>query len=259
MLAPDEEAALLAEHMAAATAVHRAILEETIESGESGRMTESGRTACATVENVRPPLARYPRAVLLESCPPVQAAGLWHTHPAGDELRQPSHSLPDWANVVFGPYDVSVVTGTQSAQAVTAAGDEAAMRAAFQEAIGLEAETKRAVIDGLVRGHIDHDEAVQAVEWALSPLVQRWPLSFPDLEARADGLAPAPPELGLRTATACQAAEDAVSPDVAGIRRQVREASDAGRMVVSRVAAEGFNESIGIIAGTIVSRWLFDR
>lgn len=259
-LVPSEEARLLAEHMAGATDVHRTILEETIESGERGQLRESGRTACSSVNDIRGPIQRFPRAVLLEECPPVQAAGIWHTHPAGGELRSPRHSLPDWANVVFGAYDVSIVTGTRSMQVLTAAADPEAMHAAFQDVLGVEATTKADLVDALVAGRIpDHTTAVQQVEARLSPLVQRRPLSFPDLEARMGAGAPTAPGAGGQTASqGCAAYQQAISPDAAGLRRQAREAGDAASMVTRRIAAEGFNEAIGIVAGTIVSRWLFN-
>lgn len=258
MIAPDEDAQLLAEHMAGAADVHRTILEETIESGERGRVTESGRTACSTAGDVRGPLARYPQAVLLSSCPPVQAAGIWHTHPGGGELREPSHSLPDWGNVVYGGYDVSIVTGTRSMQVVVAGADEAATRAAFAEAVGADVPTKRHLVNAIVRGDVDHGAAVRRVEAALSPLAHRRPLHFPDLDARAGRVAPAvamaPP---AATAHACSAFQDAVTPDVAGLRTQAREASGAASTLAKEVVSQGFDEALGVIVGTIVSRHLF--
>lgn len=261
VLAPGEEARLLAEHMARAEDVHRAILAETIESGERGRLTESGRTACATAENVRGPLARYPRAVLLDSCPPVQASGIWHTHPAGGELRDPRHSLPDWANIVFGNYDVSIVSGTNSMQVITAGADQEAMVAAFQDAVGADVATKTQLVNAIVNGTIeDHTAAARRVESALSPLVWRRPTGFHDLAARADALAPGPPGASApgRATAACTAFQDAVSPDAGGLRQQAREAADAGSMLVRDLANRSFDEALGIVAGTIVSRWLFN-
>lgn len=263
VLQPDPAADELARHMvngAGAEEVQRAIVRETVESAENGRLLEAGRTACGSMGDVRRPYARFPRAVELAECPRVNASGFWHTHPGEGELRSPRHSLPDWGNVVFGITDVSVVSGTQDAQVVVAADDREAMLEAFQSAVGHDVSGKRDVMNHLVSGRIDHDATIDRVEAELAPLVRRVPTGYPDLEGRFERARGQPATAHAHPATAhCHEVRQTVSPDIGNLRARSRAATDGVAMIARKVAATGFDEAIGVVAGTVVSNYLFGR
>lgn len=264
-MVPSRSAEQLAEHMLGAEGVQRAILEETIDSAEEGRAQEAGRTACGSIDNVRAPVARFPRAVELSECPATDAVGIWHTHPDGNELRRPRHSLPDWGNVVFGWADASVVTGTEQSQAIVASGDREAMLATFQDALGLPVSTKRGIVAAVITGDIpDYFRALDHVESAMGQFVRQRANYFPDLDARLDGLTVEPghgrtPAHRPTGNLHCHQFDELLSPDVANLRADARDAKDFFVMAGQRAARQGFDEAIGIVVGTIISNRIFNR
>lgn len=261
---PDRDAEMLARHMAQASGVHRTIIEETIESAENGRVTEAGRTACGSVDNLRGPIARFPRAVELETCPPVAATGWWHTHPASGELQEPRHSIADWGNVAFGVTDASVVSGTRDAEVVVAADDREAMLARFQEAVGMPVESNRDIIAAYRAGELQPSAATRRVQQALAPLVWREPTGLEGLEERLDALPAGLQDRGTHQhgqarAHACFQFDALLSPDVGNLRENARMANDFFFMAGSRAISQGADEAIGVVVGTLVSRWIFGR
>jgi len=166
--------------------VMREILDETIpNNGEDGsEVTESGRTLCGAGD-VRGPLARFPTAVELASCPRGAKGGTWHTHVTKDQLRNPTNSLPDTANVIFDEMSVSAVVGTESVEMVIAADEPEAAREAFRDAIGADVDSTDGVIDAIMEGHVsDPADARERVRNRLSDLFVRRRVNFRELSRR---------------------------------------------------------------------------
>lgn len=180
------EADRLAETMAQQTGVMREILEETIPDSDADDVTvhESGRTVCGDASNVRGPLARFPSSIELAQCPRGVTGGTWHTHVTKRELRNPSNSLPDAANVIFGDIDVSAVVGTQSMEMVISATDPGAAADAFSDAIGADVASTEDVIDAVIGQKIrDPADARQRVRRRLPGLFERRNTGFRDIDA----------------------------------------------------------------------------
>lgn len=171
---PAADALDLSERMVGSDTVMSEIIEETLTSAASGAIREAGRTHCPVSGDLKGPLERFPRAIDLASCP-VSAGGAWHTHVTPEEIRNPTNSLPDMANVVFGLLDVSVVAGTETADVVVAPADQEAAKAAFQNAIGAEVETPSELTDEIMSGRINPSTARQRARRELSPLVRTEP------------------------------------------------------------------------------------
>lgn len=190
-VAASPDAVGLANQMLEAAPVMRAVLTEMIESGEQGQIRESGRTTCGTLDDVRGPVERFPTSVSLASCP-VGLVGIWHTHPTERGLRDPVHSLPDWANVLYGFADASIVVGTRTSEVVVAPTEPAREAAvdAFRNALGADVEGTEDVVSAVRDGRINDPAAArQRVRAALPELVDRRETSFPDLEVRSETLA----------------------------------------------------------------------
>lgn len=184
----EQEASDLGFSLGDAVEVQEQILLETIESAEMGQPRESGRTACGNSQNVRAPIARFPEAVRLSGCP-IGVTGIWHTHPTLKGLREPEHSLPDWANVVFTDLDASMVVGVETSELIVTSEDRSAMIQAFQNALGLNVEGVNDVVHAVLSGKIpDPDSARERVRQELQPLVMRVNTSFPVLRDRVDQL-----------------------------------------------------------------------
>lgn len=181
----DPNARALADHMLAMDDVMATILDETIPSESGAEVTESGRTLCGRGTDIHGPLARFPTAVELASCPVGTRGGTWHTHVTQDQLRNPTNSLPDTANVIFDEVDVSVVVGTQSADAVVAAADREATRAAFRDALGADVRSTDEVVDAIISGRVsDPPAARRRVRSRLSPLFDQHRTNFSGLDRR---------------------------------------------------------------------------
>ena len=172
--------------------VSRTVLDETLDAAISdGQITESGRTWCSsapkTEDGLKHPIARYPAAVELEGCPPGDLVVTWHTHTSPDQLYNPEHSLPDIANVAFGPVDVSIVPGIESDHVLVSAADGGAMAEAFRNAIGMDVNSPEDIVDALDTGTIPAPTALRDRAFdAFGSLVQRVPASRPGLAAIAD-------------------------------------------------------------------------
>lgn len=181
---PDEDALQLSRDMAVTDDVMREIITETLESARKGSIREAGRTHCPTGGGIRGPLQRFPRAINLASCP-IDTGGAWHTHVTPDEITNPTNSLPDMANVLFGLLDVSIVAGTQTADVVVAPEDREAAQAAFQNAIGAEVESTEELTDAIVSGKVNPVTARSRARRALSSLVRTEGTGYSDLTREA--------------------------------------------------------------------------
>ena len=186
-LRPDPGAQQLAERMIEMDDIHRTILSETLESQESGEIMESGRTLCPRSGSVKGPGQRYERSVELAGCP-LEKGATWHTHVSPGQLRNPHNSLPDMANVVYGYTDASVVSGTDTAEAIMASADQSKMVAAFQDALGVEAESPGEVYNAVMSGGVNAYKARRRARSALEPLIVSRKTGFPDLRQRVSGV-----------------------------------------------------------------------
>lgn len=185
-LRPDPAAKRLADEMATMDGVMHAILDETIPAaGETNaQVTESGRTLCESGA-VHGPLARFPSSVELASCPTGSKGGTWHSHVTQDQLRNPTNSLPDTANVIFGEMGVSAVVGTQSMETVVAPSDAAAGQQTFRDALGVDVNSTEDVVDAIMEGHVASPaDARERVRSRMSGLFSRKRLNFHDLDSR---------------------------------------------------------------------------
>ena len=182
-LRPAPEAKDLADMMVQMDDIHRTILSETLDGKDDGQIRESGRTICPRNGSVKGPGKRYPKSVQLAGCP-LERGGTWHTHVSPGQLRNPNSSLPDMANVVYGLIDVSVVSGTDSTEAIISAEDERAMVGTFQQALGVEAESPEEVYEAVTGGEVNPIRARRRVRAALKPLIMTRQTGFPDLRRR---------------------------------------------------------------------------
>lgn len=186
---PDPRAVQIAERLLQEQAVLQEILEETISSAESGRITESGRTVCPSSNDpILGPLGRFDRSVNLRECPIGETAVL-HSHVSLDQLTQPEHSLPDSANVILGGVDASIVVGTQTHDVLLAPKNKQEALAAFQDALGVEVRSTDDVVRAIETGQIpDPTDARRRVKARLSQLYREVPSEFSDLALRVQKL-----------------------------------------------------------------------
>lgn len=276
-LSPDPEARELAEIMVGPEAeeVHRNILAETLESAEGdGPILESGRTVCGDLSDVHESINRFQTAVDLPGCPVTDRIGIWHTHVTPDELRSPTHSLPDIANVALGLVDASVVVGAETSHVIVGAEDRAAMKAAFQDAVGVTVEQPADVVHAMERGDIENPQAAaSAATSALGPLTDRPDTAYPALAQRIRSLeAPAiaasapggcavhhhvqpdPPDAGDGHASTAAPRGCTCFRERAQVLARASEAAapagvDVGEIVVG--------QTVGLIVGRVVERAIF--
>lgn len=179
MVEPSQRAVDMAHRMLGDEGIHRAVLQETLDSARQ-EITESGRTFCNGNEP-KAPQRRRNRSVELAGCSPGVPAGVMHSHISEKELRNPQHSLPDMANVVFtNSVACSVVIGTESADVMYEPYRDATEE--FQNAIGLEAESTSDIINALKDKRITSpSEARNRVRSALPGLFETHSTGYSDL------------------------------------------------------------------------------
>lgn len=179
------------------------VLTETLNAADDGQITESGRTICSTLENVSPPIDRYPMAVDLPGCRPWDATGIIHSHVTPDELRNPTHSLPDVANVLYGNADASIVPGAESTHAIVRPTDETIpeARAVFDNVIGQEIDrpedVSRAVDEGAI---ISLESAQSRLMEQLGPITDRFEIARPQIIDRVAEMDTTESERGMAAA-----------------------------------------------------------
>ncbi len=255
---PDPSALGLAESMVARDDIMRDIIEETIESAESGSIKEAGRTKCPDKGSVKGPLERFPRAIDLASCP-WERGGAWHTHVTPDEIRDPVNSLPDMANVVYGLLDVSVVAGSHSADVVVAGEDHEAMVDAFENSIGMSFDDTTELTNAIDDGRLDPAPARERAREALSPLVFVHETGYDEFQTRIDDLGwedwAHPYGSGGKEAYS----GNAHAPKPFGDESILQAANGNGAMFTrEEVASIAFSTAVGTVVGGIVDRILFD-
>lgn len=163
--------------------VQRTILEETLQSAESGQIFESGRTLCSAQTQIKGPLERYPRAVDLQQCPISGGGGAWHTHVTPRQLMTPENSLPDIGSVVFGQLDVIAVVGAESAEYVMAADDREAMMQEFRDAIGADIQEQSQLVSAIRSGRIQPVTARRRVRQRMDSVFTTQQTGFDDLSS----------------------------------------------------------------------------
>lgn len=266
-IVPAEDSKVLAGHMLEAAEVNQTILEETIDSAVTGDIRESGRTACGGLDDVRPPHLRMPTAVELASCPVWDMMGFWHTHVTRDQFRNPEHSLPDISNVLFEGAGASIVTGVETSQILYAPEEPEAAREVFRDVLGLEIDSTQDVKVAITEGMVPNPSGARSRLFRqLSPLVERRPTPLIDRQVIESSISSIPPTFSAPGGgeiayelieCAMDAYQDPVDDTIVRIHNRARSGSDALWMLARRMATAGFDEAIGVVAGTVVSRWLF--
>lgn len=274
----DPDDALTASHdvrqfataMMEAEEVHRTILDETLDAADSGDIRESGRTACGNLETLERPIARFPEAVELSSCP-RQVTGTWHTHVSAEELHNPQHSLVDIANVAFGFVDASMVVGTETGEILLGSQDRDAMQGVLSEALDTEMDEHADVVRWIEGNSIPSIVSARTeVKEQYGPLVTRVPTGYGDLTDRvpAEGLAMAEPyeQAEVNVYIEDRADDDTQHapecPDAGRLRQRARGGAQAIRQSASGDGLDlqtlVVSQAVGTIVGTIVERVVFD-
>lgn len=253
----DEMAMELAAGMVEQRDIMRSILVETIRSAKMGHIREAGRTKCPRSGEIRGSLQRFPRAIDLASCA-VERGGTWHTHVTEDEIRTPTNSLPDMANVLFGLIDASVVVGTQTADVIVAPSDRKAGEEAFRNAIGADVSEPKELTAAINSGRIMPSQARVRARQEFGDLVYTIETGFGELDAMIDDIADSswatPPKSGGEEAVAGNGyAPTAFAP------QSIEAAAD-----MADGAVEGFglknlvlSQALGTIVGNVVDKALF--
>lgn len=275
-IVPDEHAIELAD-LLLNSQLNDAVLDETLTAAENGSITESGRTVCSSLENVQQPIARHPMAVDLPGCHPWDETGIIHTHVTPDEVRDPIHSLPDIANVLYGNATASVIPGTETTHVVVRPTDAtlAAARSAFDNVLGVSVEApedvSRAVDEGAI---VSLEPAQERVITALAPLTSRVEIPRPDAAARLEDLrldedqpTMAPSELAFMEVERQpeprpgEGAVTAASPHLSAVERQREIANRVRQMgdgdTSEFIKATVLSNVLGTIVGGVVSRAVF--
>lgn len=252
MAIPSQRGSDLGSYLLDQWELHEAILDETISSAEDGQAIESGRTVCpAGGHEVHLPLARFPRAVELQSCP-SGSTGIMHAHVTAPQLKEPEHSLPDIANVLLGGVDASVVVGTRRHELLVSPDIRSDGTAVLKNVLGLAVETPEDVVNALKRGAITNPPLVrQRIRDQLPRLFEHHPAGFDELTRRIERVAgsDAIPAHGTLH-TACAAAP---MPARKGLTAHAQRARDRRRHL-ARQEESGFFPPIQISStGTTIS------
>jgi len=204
---PCSKADTLAERLVDNGELQLTLLDETLSAQRTyGELREAGRTVCVIDDlgdkETLLHLDRYTDAVDLQKCSEeARLTGIYHTHTTPTQLRTPSHSLPDYANVIYGLADVSVVVGTESLSVVTAPSSDTAdtVRDEFENVLGIRVDSPQDVVDAINSGRLaDPAAARQRVREALGELVVDVSPGF-DETAIESALPPIPSTLGGST------------------------------------------------------------
>jgi hypothetical protein len=272
-LQPNADALALAEDMIQRDDVMRSIIQETLESGRQGQLTESGRTVCGTARRPLPPILRRFAQVTLPTCP-VRVGGTWHTHITREQLLRSENSLPDWANVAFGVVDVSIVVGAEMSEVVVGSADRSVMVNELRQVLGTQVENVEDVIEAILDGQVQDPPSARArLRSQLRPLVFDVDTAFPDLAEevrRSDVLATlseidpahrrftmvaACPMYGLFHPTIADATFDRFRKLA---RANVEDLKRAGRMILPPEDVDIRSQAWGTGIGFFVSQLLSD-
>lgn len=245
-LTPDPQAERLAADLLADDDTIETLLSETI-STNSPRSKEAGRTVCGLDGEPLPPEDREARSVDLQTCPPRALTGIYHTHPTPDQLANPNHSLPDFANVAFEGVDASVIVGTETSSVLVAATDRAAMQDAFRNALGLDVTSTGEVVAALDERRIPSPVAArQRVRGVFGSLMRRQQTDTNVDTVTTDTLSAA-------------TTDDCVADPVACAHVARGHTADHGEIAAATVAANGSlrrqSRSAAGGLGTLISRF----
>ena len=250
-LIPAADPAHAAETMFSDSDVGELTLRETIQSAIDGDgLLESGRTWCSSDAEgeLREAHERYPAAVDLAGCPPGDTVATWHTHTTPDQLRNPEHSLPDVANVVFGRVDASIIPGTETDHVLVAAADREAMKQEFRNTLGADVDSTADVVDAIADGTVTQPSIVrERLEQSFAPLTRRVSVDRPKLAQAVDDLFDG--DTDTITGPICDGAHslecDPHQPGGDTVVEQTRHLRAAGVMRrEARVASYGLRETL---------------
>lgn len=257
---PDQHAMELADQLVESP-LNDSVLHETLQAAENGSITESGRTVCSTLDNVSKPIARHPMAVDLPGCRPWDATGIIHSHVTPDEIRNPVHSLPDIANVLYGNATASVIPGTETTHVVVRPTDAtvAEARSAFDNVLGVSVDNPEDVSQAVDNGAIvSLDTAQKRVVNELKPIIDRVEYPRPEAAAKLEELpldedqpAMVASELAFMNGEPQpepRPAEERIEPKPSHFR-----AVDRHREIATHVRQMGDGDTSGFIRATIIS------
>lgn len=258
---PLEPAARAGEAMTARAGVGDEILRETIEAAaEGGEPMESGRTWCESDPDarLRRPTSRHRAAVNLDGCPPGDLIAVWHSHTSPGQVRNPEHSLPDVANVVFGHVDASMIPGAESDHLLVAGADRGGMADRFRNVLGADVQTTRGVVDAIQSGEISNPaRARDRVNSEFAPLMRRVDADRPRIATLVDELFDGDDD--AIEEPLCEGCDEVQQdPSVPGGDVVAEPAAPVRGSAVmrreSRIAAEGLAETLSEydITGTVV-------
>lgn len=246
----------LASVMTDADDTMRTIISETVASAQNGAIKESGRTVCPQSVSVKGPLGRFRRSIDLAACP-SDSGGTFHTHVSPGELRTPTNSLPDMANVVYGLIDVSVVAGTRSADVIVAADDDETMVEAFENAVGERFGNPRSLFQAIKEGRINPPAARERVRTQMSELISTVNTGYTDLEPEIEGVPAAnwaaPSVSGSDESFAGRAAPVYYNPEsVDAAASKLSEVTDGSKLTSLVVST-----TVGTVVGGVIDRLIF--
>lgn len=258
-ISADPNAAALADALLGDQQTQRQLLAETV-ADDQARMLEAGRTVCGVDADPKAPRDRSDRSVDLAPCNPGEQTGIYHTHPGTGQLQQPEHSLPDFANVAFEGVDASVVVGADSHSVVVAAADREAQQAAFRNAVGVDVDSTRGVVDALRANKISRPaRARQRVRDAFGETAYRVNASHHDvLPDRVVAATPNADRDPLWTAYNSAETESVRAANVLRRQGRVGGAELYNAVVNTRVSDVVIGTVIGDLTSTAIETLLYD-
>lgn len=259
-IVPDQHAMELADQLVDSP-LNGTVLHETLTAAENGSITESGRTVCSTLDNVSGPIARHPMAVDLPGCRPWDATGIIHSHVTPDEIRNPIHSLPDIANVLYGNATASVIPGTETTHVVVRPTDAtmAEARAAFDNVLGVDVDdpedVSRAVDEGAI---VSLDSAQERILTELGPIVDRVEYPRPEAAVKLEEL-PLDEDQPAMVASELAFMDDEPQPEPRPTEERIEpkpshfRAVERHREIATHVRQMGDGDTSDFIRATIIS------
>lgn len=262
----DPRAEALAQEILASD-LPREMIEETLATRDPAPMLEAGRTVCGTVDDARRPLDRGEAMVDLQACPQGELMGILHTHPVTEQgLVNPVHSLPDYANVVYGVADTSIVVGAETSHVVVAPRheDREHMRQLFHDVLGTAFSGPEDVAEKIESGAVEPSpQHRRDLDRQFGELAYRVDTAMPDLAAEIQGLDEASADLVPAQAVCSGSAGDrcgagAYAPNnpCASARSSARSVGNAVRSALDGVDVDIMEIVIGTAVGQLVSKAL---
>ena len=171
-LAPTLDADETADLLYSAVDTQEQVLGETFDALDAGSIKESGRTFCPSSDKLKGPVARRGASVDLSTCS-VPPTGIIHSHVTRSQLRNPKHSLPDIANVLYGPADASLIVGTETCDLFMEPVDVDYGRYLFDSGVGVSVDSPSDVLEAITDGRVPNpSQARKNVRDILRPLFE---------------------------------------------------------------------------------------